>query len=343
MGGRGGRSRRFVLAAVIGAGLGSGGCGGTGVVFGSGVPVPIPGEKVFIVTSDPPGATVLVNGKEAGETPANVRWLPLFTTEQRARLEFRKADYGAALISLDFARAEAVVEATAGVNVSRESGQVRETFTVHVSMRLVDLKAYDRARVEDSVAAYELFLSRYPSSVLGAEARQRIAELLFRGAVSQNTREAYRAFLADLRSQASPMAQEGAGRRLAQLSFEEARRRNTPMAYQQFLEEFGERSEYGSLASERIRDIRTEIERRLATAARLSLQGAVNEAAREYEQAINLSPEHAEPYYQLAVLYEQEGRLDLAQRYITEAIRRAPGHAGYLEVAARLRGGSGSK
>jgi len=91
---------------------------------------------------------------------------------------------------------------------------------------------WDRARLEDTIGAYEGFLARHPAHQLAAEARWSIALLQWRSAHEANTISAWRAFLRD--TPYHPRADEARWRLLGAL-WGEAARSDTIQSCEDFL------------------------------------------------------------------------------------------------------------
>jgi len=323
------------LAWLAAAGaVAAGGCAG---VITDTLTVPVPGEKVFVVTSEPLAAAIVLNDRQSGSTPNTIRWSPALAVTRRAVLLVRKEGHLDASVTFDFEQADPLVSKSDAVTVSRKSEPMRDIITVRAVLRLTEVKAYEQARGLDTVAAYEQFAREYPAGVLVAEARRRVAEALFAEAAARNSADAYRQFLADPRSGENPDGRREAQRRVERLSFEAARRTNTHAAYRAFLAEHAERSEYGTLAADALRRIEADYGRRMAAGASLSLQGNLDEAIREYQEAARAWPERSEPFHDLAVLHLQHGDRALAQQSIREALRRSPRNADYQRLLDQIR------
>jgi hypothetical protein len=93
-----------------------------------------------------------------------------------------------------------------------------DSLSLHRLQQHIDSLAFERARMENSEAAYRFFLERFPAARQRAHAAQLSAEVRFLEALRQNTIEAYRLFLTDYPQ--SPRTAE-AGERLEQLQFDE--------------------------------------------------------------------------------------------------------------------------
>ena len=310
------------------------GCAG---VITDTMPLPVPGEKVFAVTSDPLGANVLLDGRGDGVTPKTLRWSPLLAATGRATVVVKNDGYLDATVTFDFYNADPVVSKSAGVTISRTTEYLRDVITIRATLRPTEMTAYQAARAVGTVPAYERFLSEYPEGVLAGEARGRVAEILFTAAAAQNTSEAYRQFLADPRADASPRNRSDAQRQIERLTFEATRRRDTHAAYRRFIAEYGERSEYGGLAAEALRRIEADYLQRMTAGASLSLQGSLDEAISEYQEAMRLWPERPEPQHALAVIHLERGDFSQAEHSIQGALLREPSSSVYQRLLERIR------
>ncbi len=65
----------------------------------------------------------------------------------------------------------------------------------------------------------------------------------------------------------------------------------------------------------------------LATARSLETSKKSSEAVKAYEQVLRLSPDHAVACHRLAVLHDQNGRSDLAEKFYQQALARDPRNA----------------
>jgi len=121
--------------------------------------------------------------------------------------------------------------------------------------------AFKSAKQEDTVAAYEEYLAKYPDSEFSRQAETRLEELYFEKARKADTIEAYKDYL---EKYPDGKYAEQAKPRLEELSFEEARKVDTIEAYEGYLEKYPD-GKYAEQTEARVEELYFEWARKTDT------------------------------------------------------------------------------